>query len=541
MRASLTRWRGILAGAVSGVLLAMSFPPAALALLAWVALVPLFLHLLATRGRQVVAPFLLFGIAFFTTGLFWLEPVLTPVGPFLLSIVLTGLFIWPISLAARALLRRDLSLLLVGPLFFLVSEWLRTWLFTGFPWLFIAHGQVVFPHFVQTADLFGTQGITALIVFMNAAIARAAFKLRERDYRAAFAPLILGLALVGAFVGYGHVRLRFIEERPGPTLLLVQGNVPQYMKTEALRRQDQDPQPVNRSLAIFRRHVELTLDGLRRHPEAEVVIWPETMFSYPMSDQDGPGHAGRRHAAMIAFRALSRAVNGRPAIVGALYRTKQGKARNSVFLVDSQGNPSERYDKVHAVPGGEYIPFRKIAPDALVQWVGEIIRENAGFVPDLTEGEKPLLITAAGTKFGPLICYEVMYPGLVRDLRDLGAEVLLNITNYGWFPDTHEPLQANQMAVFRAIEARRPVVVSANTGVSALITATGAITELEVGGKRMDVPGTLAVTVPLCDSGSVSATVGDFPGLLAALALITLLIRSRYGVRFAERRPESSD
>jgi apolipoprotein N-acyltransferase len=259
------------------------------------------------------------------------------------------------------------------------------------------------------------------------------------------------------------------------------------------------------------------------------------MFSYPFSDMEGPAAAGQRHAAMMAFRTLSQVTGGRPAIVGALFRTRAGEARNSVFLVDSRGRPAERYDKVHAVPGGEYIPLQKFAPDALVGWVAELIRENAGFVPDLTEGERLLLIEAAGVRFAPLICYEVIYPGLVREFRAMGAEVLLNITNYGWFPETHQPLQANQMAIFRAIETRRPVVVAANTGVSALISATGAIRELVVDGRRLDVQGTLAVTIPLCRAGTIAATVGEFPGLLAACATVFLVLWRRYRVRIRSR------
>ncbi len=533
-----TRIRGIAAGVLSGTLLAISMPPLSLALVAWVALVPLFLHVQALRGKQVVLPFFAFGIAFFTCGLFWLAPVLTPAGPFLLAIVLSVLFIWPIALAARVLLRRDFPLLLVAPLVFVASEWLRTWLFTGFPWLFIAHGQVEFSYFVQTADLFGTQGITALIVFVNAALASAPFRLREGRKVAALLPIAAGVTLIFAFTGYGWLRLQTIEERAGPTVLLVQGNVPQYMKTEALRREGTSPKPISRSLWILERHLELTAAGLKEHPETNAVIWPETMFSYPFSEMEGPTPAGQRNAAMIAFRALSRVTEGRPAIVGAMFRTRAGEVRNSVFLVDERGRPATRYDKLHAVPGGEYIPLRTIAPDGLVAWVGEIIRANAGFVPDLTEGEEAILIEAAGVRFGPLICYEVIYPGLVRDLREKGADVLLNITNYGWFPETHQPLQANQMAVFRAIEARRPVVVAANTGVSAVISATGAITELAVDGKRLDVAGTLAVDLPLCDSGSLSASIGEIPGILAALATVFLVLFTRVRGRFRARRAD---
>jgi apolipoprotein N-acyltransferase len=549
-RKTLEKLRGILLGALSGLLLGGAFPPVGFPILsaiipedgfpplAWVALVPLFVQIRASRGRRPGLPFLAFGVAFFTVGLYWIEPVLTPLGPFLLSFVLTFLFVWPTGHLGASLMRKGVSLLVAAPVLFLVNEWLRTWLLTGFPWLLIAYTQADYRILAQSADVLGTYGILFLVVLANAAIAEAPFRFREGRPRAALAPILLVLVLVGGFSLYGAIRPGSIVERPGPKVLLVQGNVPQYMKTQALRLGKE--KPVHRSRFILDTHLALTREGLARHPDTEVVIWPETMFSYPMTEEDGPRAAGRRHAALTAFRILSKATGGRPAIVGALCRTKDGEQRNSVYLVTGDGRPSTRYDKLHAVPGGEYIPLRTVAPEPLVRWVSGIVRENAGFVPDLVEGEKAVLIDAGGTRYGPLICYEIIYPGLVRDLREMGADVMLNITNYGWFPETNQPLQANQMALFRALEARRPVVVAANTGVSAVISAKGEMTELRVDGERKDVAGVLFATVPLCRSRSVKAAIGELPGLLATLLALFLLVRTRMGRGIGTSRRLSS-
>jgi apolipoprotein N-acyltransferase len=316
---------------------------------------------------------------------------------------------------------------------------------------------------------------------------------------------------------------------------VVQGNIPQYMKHEAY---DATGPQTGSSNEIFRTYLELTATGVSLHPETELVIWPETMFPYRITAV--PGARGDEHRAGVAraLRYVNRASRDRPLIVGGHYRTKDDEHQNAAFLIDAGGalHP-EHYAKVHAVPGGEYIPFRAVAPKSLVDSVKEIVRSQAGFRPEVVEGWELVLFQVGETRYAPLICYEICYPALTRDARRLGADVILNLTNYGWFPGTHQPEQANQIAVFRAVESRVPVVVAANTGISAIISPRGETKEIDVRGRAREVKGVLAAAVPLTDDRPPGLLWGDLPFALAAVMLLAGLLHGLV-CRILERKRE---
>lgn len=510
------RLRGVAAGAASGVLVGISFPPARLSLLVFAALVPLLLHVRRSEGRDVGWPFFAYGVVHLSIGLFWLRTVVTPVGPILLALLLTVLFVWPLGHALGYLLRRGWSLLVAAPIAFLLSEWLRTWLFTGFPWLFLAHPLADYPILVQAADLFGAYGQTAVVALANAGVVLAVERARAGGGRRALVPLAWPAAAVAALLVYGAIRPGTVEERPGPRVLLVQGNIPQFQKNEGRAFADR----------ILRTHLELTAEGVRRHPEVELVVWPETMFPWRIG-------GGDRGVAEDLAR-VSRAAGGRPVILGAAFNDGGPRSRNSAFLVLPGGGLGDRYDKIHLVPGGEYIPLRTIAPAAILEWVAARIRESAGFVPDLDAGEATVVMEVGGVGWAPLICYETCYPGLVRDAAAAGADVLLNLSNYGWYPETAEPEQALQYGIYRAVEVRRPLVVAANTGISGIVSPTGRVERLLVRGKEKDVAGVFAGAVPRTEAASLYAVVGDVLPWTAGFALLFALfagIMSRLRLR----------
>lgn len=520
-----TTLRGIAAGVLSGVLGALAFPPAGLSPLAWVCLVPLLLHLRARKGSGPGWPFFSFGVVYFTTGLWWLAKVLTPGGPVVLALVLTMLFVWPAGQLLGVLLRRGAPPAVAVVLVWVGFDWLRGWLFTGFPWLYLAHSQAGFGTLVQAADVIGTHGVTAVIVLVNAGITEAARRFVAHRPGRAMAALAPGVVAVLGLLVYGVIRTPSIHEEEGPRVLLVQGNVPQYMKEDAWRVTADVPRTADDILA---RHITLTREGLSVDPAAELVVWPETTFPYRTSDEQGAGQDARRRFTEQRFAAVSAAAGGRPVVLGSLHRTAGGESRNSVWLLGSGGRLLTRYDKVHLVPGGEYIPLGMVAPKPLLTLVTRLIRESAGFVPDLTEGEGTVLFSASGMTWGPLVCYEVAYPELARDAVRKGADAILNLTNYGWWPDTAIPDQATQMAIFRAIENRRPVVMAANTGITGIVDARGVLrAAVSEKGRRIDVRGTVCAPVPRCRSRSPWTWIGDLPaGLALAAALLWLPIRA---------------
>lgn len=531
------RVRGLLAGAASGVLAAAAFPPTDLPVLAFVALVPLFLHVRAGEGRDVAAPFAVFGLVHFTAGLWWISTVLTPAGPLLLGAVLTFLYVWPVALLLGLLLRRGRPFLLAAPLAVVASDWLRSWLFTGFPWLYLGHTQAGWPALRESADLFGAFGVTFAIALFNAGVAETVLGLgRERLLRA-LRPAGAGTLAVALLAVYGGLRGPAIVSAEGPRVLLVQGNVRQFTKDRALNAAADAPRTARDLLAL---HLALTREGIEAAPDADVVVWPETMFPWRTTDEPGAEAEAVRRVAAAGFAAMRRAAGGRPVIFGALHRTAGGEPRNSVFLLGSGGGIEGRYDKLHLVPGSEYIPLADFVPPGFVRWVGEMIRRHAGYVPDLTSGDEVVLFEAGGERWAPLVCYEICYPAIVRDARLAGADVLLNLANYGWFWGSAQPDQALQAAVFRAVEMRRAVVVSANTGISCVVGPRGEVRTLEVGGRAVEVAGAAGLPVPLCRSGSPYVFWGDLPLVAALGGLILAAFAGPLGGFLGRRRGQRS-
>ena len=184
----------------------------------------------------------------------------------------------------------------------------------------------------------------------------------------------------------------------------------------------------------------------------------------------------------------------------------------------AQGDTVLRFGPMYTVPGGEHVPLHTFMPGWFTRWLGRMIERRSGYVPDLTEGEGPVVFPAGGATFAPLICYEIIYPGLVRSTLALEPDVLLNLSNYAWYPGTIQPEQAEDITIFRAVENRRPVVVSANNGISSIIDATGIVRK----SIAKDAVGTLGARVPLTDAGSLYALVGDLFAWLS-VAIVTLL------------------
>jgi apolipoprotein N-acyltransferase len=510
------RVAGLLPAVASGLLLFAAFPPLALSPIAFVALVPLCLSLEKTGGERPTARLFVFAMTFYSIGLYWLSAVITPVGVVLLAGVIWVLFILPMGIVTGFLQRRGWPLALLLPLGYVAADWCRTWLFTGFPWLYPGHTQADWTTLIQVSDVTGAWGLTAFVVFVNVAVADLVAAVRDGTPRRAIVPVATAAVLLSACLSYGTVRIGGITSEEGPRILVVQGNVAQGEKQEAWQKALDGPDV---AIRILDRHLRLTADGVAEHPEVELVIWSETMFPYRIDDRKTVS-TDRRRIIRANLSLISRAAGRRPVIFGSLYRTEDGEARNSVFHLDATGEILARYDKRLTVPGGEHIPFYSVMPDWYSEWLGGLISKYSGYVPDLTEGEAPTVMEAGGARFAPLICYEICYPEVVRSTLSLDPAVLLNLSNYAWYPDTHQQEQVEDITIFRAVENRRTVVVAANTGISSIIDARGVVGPII--GKEME--GVLAARVPVCRAASVHAVTGDLFAWLSAGVLVILTI-----------------
>jgi len=326
-----------------------------------------------------------------------------------------------------------------------LAEWLRMWIATGFPWNMVATVWMPIPAALQSVSVIGALGLSGLTVLVLAAPALLA------DPRPLWrsAGLVAGAVLLLALpAGWGAWRLATVEPGTveGVRLRLVQPNLSQADKWDPSRR-------------------ELNLIdqiALSRSPGFESVthvIWSETASAFPLN-----ADIGKR------FMAADAAPIGGLLITGAPRITAPGQEPfqvwNSLMAITPTGEIVATYDKAHLVPFGEYVPFSDILP------IQKITPGRVDFTPG--PGPRTLHLDSA-PPVSPLICYEVIFPGAVTDPNDRPAWIV-NLTNDGWYGLSPGPYQHFASARLRAIEEGLPLVRAANTGISGVIDPLGRVT-----------------------------------------------------------------
>ena len=458
-------FRSVSFAAVSGLLLAAAFPTINFHFLAWVALVPL---LIALNGQTVKLGFWLGGIAglfYFTGTVHWVTNSVhfygnVPLVPASLITLLLCVYLalYPALFAAAAVsLKKNHPALffIAAPALWTALELARTYVFSGFPWSLLGYSQYSVLPVVQIADITGVYGVSFLLVLVNAAVAE--FIVNRKNYPAILTAVLL-LALV---LGYGFMKLRATEGAEGITISVIQGNIEQDKKW--------DPAYQAETIAVYKR---LTREALVKHPD--LVIWPET--ATPFYFTGGSGNDKPLTADLIAFVQQNKV----PLLFGSpTYEIRPNRrivGRNSAFLLSDNGRIDATYHKIHLVPFGEYVPLKKILffVEKMVQAVGDFQGGDEYTVMTISHG-------SAGeqreTKLSTVICYEIIFPDLVRRFVNSGATVMTTVTNDAWFGRTAAPLQHFSMAVLRAVENRVPVARAANTGISGFIDSRGRILE----------------------------------------------------------------
>ena len=486
------------AAVLSGVLLALSFPHYGHAAVAWVALVPLLVALCGVRGAaRAFAPGLVTGLVHFAGTIYWIAPVMVTYG---------GLP-WPAAWGAHALLVAYLALfpacfavamvvlvralgprgLFAAPAVWVTTELGRIHLFTGFPWELLGYSQAGVAPVAQTASLAGVLGVSALVVLVNAAAAYAAVTPPRR-----WLPVAAAAAVVAAAVVFGAWRLRDATLLTAGTPLRVaalQGNVAQDEKW--------DPR---RAATILTGYLEQTrraaADG------AALVVWPEA--STPFAFERDPRAAEVRTAARET---------GAHLLVGStLIESAPPRYRyyNTAFLVDPSGATAGTYRKQRLVPFGEYVPLRD-----LLFFVSPLVEGVGGF----SAGPGPSPLPVGGRAVGAAICYEIIYPALVRDLVRAGSELLVTITNDAWYGRSAAPYQHFQQAGMRAVEQGRYLVRAANTGISGIFDPYGR----PLSRTALFEPAVVVGDVRLHDGLTVYGRIGDAPAYAAGVVTALLL------------------
>jgi len=476
----------VLLSILSGVLLTAGFPSFDLFFLSWIAWVPL---LVALRGKRTGEAFRLgyvCGLVHYGTSLYWVRYVVDhygglgfPLAMVVLLILCVYLGVYPalFAVAAKRLERRPLLWVFVLPAVWVTIEWIKAHAVTGFPWGNLGYTQTAFRPLIQIADVTGTYGVSWLVVLGNTSIAAWFMRPRVRS------GILVSALLIGATVVYGYFRLETIEQlqdRANPwTVGVVQGNIDQSQKWDPAFQQE-----------TLTRYRELSLKAMENTPRPDLLVWPETAvpFLYGIEEKLSVQVNG------MAKEAGAPLLFGSPGVTWV-----DGKTRllNRAYLADIGNHRVAAYAKQHLVPFGEYVPYQKI-----LFFVHRLVAAAGDFVA----GTDASPMRLDGRSFGVLICYEGVFPDLSRKTVELGATSLVNITNDAWYGRTSAPYQLLQMARWRAIEFRVPLIRAANTGVSAIVDATGAV----LGSIPLDERGFLVRAVRPFRTLTLYARWGDF-------------------------------
>ncbi len=317
-------------------------------------------------------------------------------------------------------------------------EFAREFALSGFPWLITAQAFSVWPKTIQSVSLIGSFG-------MGFILACAGLWLSCRKKMSA----VFGVLLITVVLGYGF--LTGDEEFSGPSkdILVVQGNIEQDKKWEE-----------EFQLKTVNKYQELTLAGLG-DKAPDLVIWPETALPFYFQEQN-------RLSLMIEDFVLEQNINvitGSPAYE-VLADGSGYKLHNRAYWISPQGRIIDHYDKERLVPFGEYIPFSEY-----LFFLDRMVASSVDFSP----GKYTSPMSQENLAIGMLICYEIIFPGLVRDRVAQGANLLVNISNDAWFGRTSAPKQHLHLSVLRAVEQGRYIVRSTNTGISAFIDPRGRV------------------------------------------------------------------
>ena len=500
---------------ISGLLLTAAFPKAGISGLAWFALVPLLAVLRGLNPKEAFRIGMIAGLAHYLTLLYWVVFTMRTYGylPWwqcvsLLVLLAAYLALYPglFALALVHLCRKPVQLVLFAPVFWVGLEYIRSFLLTGFPWGIIGYSQFNRLHIIQISDMFGVYGVSFLVMLSNAAIYVLLLSVAQKKWRGhpvdkwpVLLAIVLPFILISLGLLYGNMRIGVMDDAmalaSSSRVAVIQGNIDQARKWDPAFQ-----------IGTTKKYVGLMLSAAARQPD--LVVWPETAtpFYFEASPKLTRLVTDAVREAGIHLLVGSPSVLGEPGSY-AYY--------NSAYMVAPDGRATGRYDKVHLVPFGEYVPLKRV-----LSFVGKMVAQ----VGDFSSGEKGRTLAWGedGPPIGVQICFEIIFPGLSRSLVKNGAGVLVNLTNDAWFGNTSAAYQHFSMAVFRAVENRRSLVRCANTGISGFVDPAGRI----VARTALFEDAVVVRTVPVLTETTLYTRIGDALPLACLIVLGVLMGRS---------------
>jgi apolipoprotein N-acyltransferase len=495
----------------SGILYCLSFPPVDIELFGWIALVPLLAAISNETPRNAFWIGFRAGIAAFLALIYWVTVSMARYGgmPWALTLIPLFLFVAYLGLyfgiftALMVWIRTRIRApaVFLAPVLWTALEWIRSHAFSGFPWGLIGYSQALNLPAIQISDLTGVYGVSFLVVLVNAAVADVIGMSEPGRRSEALRSVSIATVCLLAVYGYGIARIHHFDAHPGQPMTagVVQADIPQDVKWDPAFRE-----------ATLKKYERLTEQIAQSG--AQLIVWPEAAMPFIFEDDVG----FRQEVLMLAKK------SGIPLLFGSPGRAQDANGgqwlTNSAFLVDARGAVVSRQDKMHLVPFGEYVPLRRILffIDKLVVGIGDFLPGSQYQVMRVTgpDGKEAAL--------GVVICFEVIFPDLVRQFVDRGARFMVTITNDAWFGRTSAPYQHFSMMAFRSVENRVPFIRAANTGISGFTDATGRILRTT----PLFEPAALAETVSAPGERTVYTRAGDLFAYLCVIMSGALAIRA---------------
>lgn len=517
----LSGWRRVGAAFMAGALSVLAMAPFHLWLVLF-ATFPVLVWLLdgcfaypgnkeADRAAYVSAALVgwAFGFGYFLAGLYWIgfaflveAEIFLWLLPFAVTLMPAGLALfYAAAAAACGLLWRPGPARLVGlALCFLAAEWLRGHILTGFPWNALGYALTGTTAMMQWASLFGIYGLCFLapLIFSAPAAIWSPERVAVTGWPKRFVYPGAMLAILAASVVLGHWRLGAVHTSfvPGVSLRLVQPNIPQADKWKPEYR-----------AAIFQRYLQVSRKG---GSEARIVgvthlIWPESALPFLLLETPE------------ALDAISQMMPDGSVFMTGAARAERGSDKeretgqleiyNSLLVLDRRATLLSKYDKLHLVPFGEYLPFQRTLESIGLE---QLTRIRGGFEP----GQGSRQMKAPGVPpFVALICYEIIFSG---EIRETGSKIgwMLNLTNDAWFGNSTGPYQHFHQARVRAVEESLPLVRVANNGITAVTDPYGRIVSRLPRNKAMALDSGLPQAGPV----TVFSSVGNLTLVLLILA-----------------------
>jgi apolipoprotein N-acyltransferase len=396
-----------------------------------------------------------------------------------------------------------LSYIVFASCLWVTCEFIRSHLFTGFGWNQLGYSQFEKIKIIQIADFSGVYGVTFIIVYINAALKDIAvnlnnFLLYKRKIVLKETAIALScLIIILLSYAYGDIKLsRKLSDRT-MKVSVIQGNIAQHKKWEDFYKD-----------MIMDKYIRLSSMAAIDRPD--LIVWPETSLPGYLEEYD-------LYEKVSGFAKDAQI----PVLIGAPRMKTYNKGYyNSAVLFSKEGKMVDFYDKIHLVPFGEYIPFRKA--------LGFLYRYYD--IAEFSPGDIYTIFEVDDFNLSVLICFEDAFEGLVRNFVRRGAGFMVNITNDAWFYESAEPRQHLSASVLRAVENNRSFIRAANTGISGFIDPYGrVISKVKKGKQDVCVSGFSTAEVPLSENMTIYTRWGNIFVLFCVVFILIYPLKPTRG------------